>query len=403
MPARKRNDLDEPGRGRGICIVPGDPQVVDIVVASGLPAKTAAGTPASSFFGDARAGFLVPLGSYAGASYSRSGRAPGTSADIAAIPLTHGVPIAMSGRREVYLRRSGVITAAGTLSLVYYPVADEEDLDDPYLFSAIATFAGGGGGGSVDLSQYFPLATALADTDPNPTTTRVGANLLAFNGTTWDRVSVGGAGLGNVRVVPHNGTVGAEIVASNIDAQGTKVGLATNSYPYGFNGATYDRLRSSGYQTAQDNFIVPTLGLSHTLAFAEVLNNRTLTADRLRQPDAYAEAGASVQAVSTATTGVKLSVTCPASATLRIRSATAYHLATAGTVVVELQLTPSAGVATVIQRWILVLAAGNVAGGDSELNIRMTPGDVLEWTVKVAVAATSFDFTVSYEQSRYVI
>lgn len=33
----------------------------------------------------------------------------------------------------------------------------------------------------------FPAASALADADPNPTTTRIGSNSLFFNGTTWDR------------------------------------------------------------------------------------------------------------------------------------------------------------------------------------------------------------------------
>jgi hypothetical protein len=32
----------------------------------------------------------------------------------------------------------------------------------------------------------FPASSALADNDPNPTTTRVGANLLLYDGATWD-------------------------------------------------------------------------------------------------------------------------------------------------------------------------------------------------------------------------
>lgn len=45
---------------------------------------------------------------------------------------------------------------------------------------------GGGGGGAVDTE--LPTATAIADAEANPTITRIGSYLSAFNGTTWDRV-----------------------------------------------------------------------------------------------------------------------------------------------------------------------------------------------------------------------
>ena len=41
--------------------------------------------------------------------------------------------------------------------------------------------------GTVTVDTELPAASALADNDPNPTTSRVGANLLVFDGTNWDR------------------------------------------------------------------------------------------------------------------------------------------------------------------------------------------------------------------------
>ncbi len=41
-------------------------------------------------------------------------------------------------------------------------------------------------------AAIWPAASALADADPNPTTTRVGANALVWNGATWDRAKSGG-------------------------------------------------------------------------------------------------------------------------------------------------------------------------------------------------------------------
>jgi hypothetical protein len=41
--------------------------------------------------------------------------------------------------------------------------------------------------GTVTVDTELPSATALADNDPNPTTSRIGANLLIWDGATWDR------------------------------------------------------------------------------------------------------------------------------------------------------------------------------------------------------------------------
>jgi hypothetical protein len=45
-------------------------------------------------------------------------------------------------------------------------------------------------GGTVTADTELPAAAALADGTANPTTTSVGALVLGFNGTTWDRLQV---------------------------------------------------------------------------------------------------------------------------------------------------------------------------------------------------------------------
>lgn len=48
-------------------------------------------------------------------------------------------------------------------------------------------------GSAVTADTELPAASALADTDPNPTTPRIGSNLLLFNGATWDRARSAGS------------------------------------------------------------------------------------------------------------------------------------------------------------------------------------------------------------------
>ncbi len=46
--------------------------------------------------------------------------------------------------------------------------------------------------GNLKVTSVWPAASALADADPNPTTSRTGADLLVWNGATWDRAKSGG-------------------------------------------------------------------------------------------------------------------------------------------------------------------------------------------------------------------
>lgn len=69
--------------------------------------------------------------------------------------------------------------------------------------------------GTVTADTELPAASALADADPNPTTSRIGSNNLVFNGTTWDRVRAGTA-TGSILV--NNGTAANLLATVTIDA-----------------------------------------------------------------------------------------------------------------------------------------------------------------------------------------
>lgn len=69
--------------------------------------------------------------------------------------------------------------------------------------------------GTVTADTELPAASALADADPNPTTSRIGTNNLVFNGTTWDRVRAGTA-TGSVLI--NNPTAANLLVTATLDA-----------------------------------------------------------------------------------------------------------------------------------------------------------------------------------------
>lgn len=331
-----------PSRGGGVCVVPGDPQSVDVTV-SVLPAKTSAGTPASSLFGGGRsaAGFLVPMGVYAGMNWSRSGRATtGTGSDAPSIPAIPGVPITMAPGREVYLRRSGQVTAAGVCELIFYPVARVEDLDNPFFMAAIAQ-AVGGGGGSIGLP--FPPASLINDNDPNPTTTRVGANLMLWDGSTWDR---------------------ALVAADNADAvivQGTGANRSATR-PFGFNGTSWDRLRSAGDDS--DAVAVATLGQSLILGRSTGFNGTTW--DRLRTVGSGAATGRGRLRIQDAWSTINGSQ--PALDTNALATTTLYTCSGLAKVYVSLVQTAFTGAATLqvsvngsIVAQYVTAAVGNIA------------------------------------------
>ncbi len=60
--------------------------------------------------------------------------------------------------------------------------------------------------GTVDTE--LPAAAALSDATANPTTTSVGSLSLGYNGSTWDRLRTQDAGAGNQRVIQYDGELG---------------------------------------------------------------------------------------------------------------------------------------------------------------------------------------------------
>jgi len=70
----------------------------------------------------------------------------------------------------------------------------------------------------------LPAASALGDADSNPTTTRIGAHLMIWNGATWQRFPVINAGL---------------------DARNTGTFPAVSAVPALYNGASLDRMRGN--------------------------------------------------------------------------------------------------------------------------------------------------------------
>ena len=90
---------------------------------------------------------LLPGGDFDGAAWSRAGRALTTDTDGAQIPLRGSQPIALdpNGGREVFLRQSGVagVTTRGVIVMQAIPMGPDDDLDDPYLLSALSIAYGG--------------------------------------------------------------------------------------------------------------------------------------------------------------------------------------------------------------------------------------------------------------------
>ena len=124
-----------------------------------------------------------------------------------------------------------------------------------------ALLTGTDGALNVDNAE-LPAAAALADNTTNPTTTIVGAALLGFDGTTWDRVKVvpghstaaNQTLAGQLTVIPYGpsgvgGSSGNPMIIRqvNADAQDTTtiVGAIVQAWGYGYNGSTHDRLRTA--------------------------------------------------------------------------------------------------------------------------------------------------------------
>lgn len=101
--------------------------------------------------------------------------------------------------------------------------------------------------GAVDTE--LPAAAALADAAANPTTPTVGAAGLGFNGTTWDRLrtatadALASTGLLAAAAVVFNGSTWDRLRTASADALAATGLLGTGNL--GYNGSTWDRIRTA--------------------------------------------------------------------------------------------------------------------------------------------------------------
>ena len=194
--------------------------------------------------------------------------------------------------------------------------------------------------GTVTADTELPAASALADADPNPTTSRVGANNLQWNGATWDRVQGAGdnadavavAALGRLfalaRNYGFNGASWDRLVsgADNADAiAGAALGrLVSSARNFGWNGATWDRLVSGG--DAADAVATATLG--RLLTDSRLYGFNGATWDRLRSTTTLGLLADISKVASTLHVTATAAVNTAATATLPAAGAGLFHYIT---------------------------------------------------------------------------
>lgn len=103
--------------------------------------------------------------------------------------------------------------------------------------------------GTVVVDSELATAAALADAAANPTTAMVGAALLEFNGTTWDRARGDTTNGIDVDVTRVSGTVTVDselpAAAALADATTNPTAPSVGAMGHVFNGTTWDRARGS--------------------------------------------------------------------------------------------------------------------------------------------------------------
>lgn len=103
--------------------------------------------------------------------------------------------------------------------------------------------------GSLTVDSEFPAAGALADASANPTTTKVGSHVSFYNGTTWDRATGTLANGLDVDVTRVQGTVTVDSelpsAGSLADATANPTAPAVGSHLLAYNGTTWDRVIST--------------------------------------------------------------------------------------------------------------------------------------------------------------
>jgi hypothetical protein len=92
---------------------------------------------------------------------------------------------------------------------------------------------------TVTVDSELPAAAALADATANPTVPGVGGFLMGFNGTTWDRVRTTGTGVLSVDTE-------LPTAAAIADATANPTVPIVSGFASVYNGTTWDRARSTG-------------------------------------------------------------------------------------------------------------------------------------------------------------
>lgn len=282
-------------------------------------------------------GVVIPLGQWSGIEMAT------LEAPMDFAPLQPGLPLP----HKVRLRSTGASATAPQLTLAFWALTDEEQREmGSAMVAALASAA-------ATLSGPFPPATALNDADPNPTTTRVGANVLAWDGANWERW----------------------------------LHKAWNA----------------------DNAPVPSLTPAVN-AYATIKSDRTGTSFPLRQPNATAPKSILQSAISIQTTGVKATRTMAQDGYIRAATVSPLSGTPTGAVILA-QIVRSATTFVIGSTQALTAslnvtwdALGVASTGTSKGGISVLAGDVVQLNVVVAAgAAAAADFMIGFEEALYTI
>jgi hypothetical protein len=156
----------------------------------------------------------------------------------------------IGGWQQYRIRLSTVISGTGSALVTLIAQAGAADpgvIVGQVSASQLNATVIGTGTFAVQADTELPAAAALADATTNPTTTSVGSLPLGFNGTTWDRLrtvqgiadTVAGVGLGAVGGYVYNGATWEKMRGDLGDTSAATGLLVNNALLY--NGSTYDR------------------------------------------------------------------------------------------------------------------------------------------------------------------
>lgn len=339
-------------------------------------------------------GLVIAIGNGSGIDLAARERNVSTEW-ISPIPVGIPWPAGPSqGQHGMRLRATpGGPVAAGPLALLFW---EFDDGAGPEVFSSILNSVSA----VASLSGIFPLATPIVLGDPNPTTTRVGANLLGINGAgTWDPIRDQGD-------------------SADGNSPQTNGLLRAIAELEGFNGVNWDRIRALGWDTIGDGggsqiaLVAAALGV--------VRNDRTSLYDRLRQPDSFINQSAGpTSATSVTTTGIKQSLTLAQDGWL-VGAFLVEDTQFTGGGILQLQLVRAA---TTYAIWvppnaIITSAAlapinglteqGNNVAAATFANYQRLPlpplalisGDTVQWNVTTAFTAGTADFHLDVKRQR---